>query len=88
MLEKLGRVWNVRLEKPWDVINRTYWTILVGAHKTRMRRKMWPVRVWLTRLWKGTMTHSTGNSPRSHSCYILAKNGGINVEFKGSELIC
>lgn len=31
---------------------------------------------------------STGNSPRSHSHYIPAKNGYINVEFKGNGLIC
>lgn len=88
LLEECGRVWNFRLERPWDIINRTYWTILVGAPKTRMLRKMWTVRVWLMGLLKGTRTHSTENSPRSHSCYILAKNGCVNVEFKGSGLIC
>lgn len=31
---------------------------------------------------------STGNSSRSHSHYILAKNGHINVEVKGNGLIC
>lgn len=56
MLEECGTVWNFRLEKPLDVINRTCWTILVGARKARMLRKMWTVGVWLMMFQKGTRT--------------------------------
>lgn len=39
MLEECGKVWNFKLDRPLDVINRTYWIILVGAWKTRMLKK-------------------------------------------------
>lgn len=39
LLEECGKVWNFKLDRPLDVINRTYWIILVGAWKTRMLKK-------------------------------------------------
>lgn len=56
MLEECGKVWNFKLNKPLDVINRTYWILLVGARKTRMLRKMRTVEGPAHEFWKGTRT--------------------------------
>lgn len=55
MLKECGKVWNFKLDKPLDVMNRTYWFILVGAW-TRMLRKMRTVDGPAQEFRKGTRT--------------------------------